>query len=247
MPQLLVSVRNLREALLAHSSGVSIIDLKEPAAGPLGNVDPALRDEIVRQLQTQSIGQRPPLLSVALGELWDHVGQAGQTTELSQLDGFSFAKIGLAYGRSLDDWRTDWLSFVHSFPPGTLPVAAAYADARAAGAPEPEEVLDFALECSLQVFLLDTWSKTQGNLFQVLSQERLEHLRQQAAGRIKFALAGSLSLECEPQLRQLQPEIVAIRGDACLAGRNSPLSAERIELWKTLVSQLSDHTAHGQS
>jgi uncharacterized protein (UPF0264 family) len=243
MAQLLVSVRNPAEAALAVSSGAEILDLKEPAAGALGSVEPALRDEVVRQLQTPAGRDRLPPLSVALGELGEYRGRPQKTAELSRLQAFRFAKVGLAGTRSLSDWKSDWLDLVQFFPAATSPVAAAYADAVLADAPEPEEVLELAIEHSLPVFLLDTWSKTQGSLFEVLSEERLRGLRQQARGRVCFALAGSLSLDCEPQLRRLQPDIVALRGAVCVSGRNSSLSGEKVQQWKSLVSRLTDSTS----
>lgn len=245
MAQLLVSVRNPLEAALAVSSGAEILDLKEPAAGALGSVAPTLRDEVVRQLQTLRGRECSPLLSVALGELCEYRGQPQKSAELSQLQAFRFAKLGLAGTRHLNDWRNVWLDLVQHLPAATIPVAAAYADAALANSPEPEEVLELAMEHSLPVFLLDTWSKAHGNLFGVLSEGRLERLRQRALGRVCFALAGSLSLECEPQLRQLQPDIVALRGAVCVSGRNSSLSGEKVQQWKSLVSQLTDSTPLG--
>ncbi|MFM7737923.1 MAG: (5-formylfuran-3-yl)methyl phosphate synthase, partial [Planctomycetota bacterium] len=157
-----------------------------------------------------------------------------------QLQAFRFAKVGLAAARQLTDWKKAWLDLLQTLPPGTIPVAAAYADAEQADSPAPEDVLDLALEHSLPVFLLDTWCKTQGNVFQVLSEPRLERLRAQAQGRIRFALAGSLTLDCLSQLLQLQPDIVALRGAVCLAGRKSPLSGDKVRHWKSVVSQLTD-------
>jgi uncharacterized protein (UPF0264 family) len=240
MPQLLVSVRNSTEALLAAYSGAEIIDLKEPAAGALGSVSLDVRKEVVRQLKAHFHEESCPPLSAALGELSDYQTQPEKAAELSQLQAFRFAKVGLAATRQLTDWRKAWLDLVQTLPPGTIPVAAAYADAEQADSPAPEDVLDLALDHSLPVFLLDTWCKTQGNVFQVLSEPRLERLRAQAQGRIRFALAGSLTLDCLPQLLQLQPDIVALRGAVCMAGRKSPLSGDKVRHWKSMVSLLTD-------
>lgn len=245
MPQLLVSVRNPSEAVLAASCGAEIIDLKEPASGALGPVAPDVRDEIARRLGAPHRPAPAPLLSVALGELCDYQRHPARAAELSRLQAFRFAKVGLAGTRGGGDWQRQWRELVQLLPAGTIPVAAAYADAAPAEAPEPEEVLQLALELELPVFLLDTFHKTQGNLFDVLSPERLERLQQQAAGRVRFAFAGSLTLQCAPQLRRLQPDIVALRGAVCRAGRNSPLSAAKVRRWKSLVSRLADSSSLG--
>lgn len=245
MPQLLVSVRNPSEALLAARSGAEIIDLKEPAAGALGGVAPDVREEIARRLADLDHLNTAPWLSVALGELEDYRRHPEKVAELARLQAFRFAKVGLAGTRGRGGWQREWLELVQLLLPGTMPVAVAYADATAADSPEPEEVLQLALEQQLPVFLLDTFHKTQGNLFQILSLERLERLQRLGAGRIRFAFAGSLTLQCAPQLRRLQPEIVALRGAVCRAGRDSPLSGAKVRRWKTLVSQLADSTSLG--
>lgn len=245
MPQLLVSVRNPSEALLAARSGAEIIDLKEPAAGALGAVAPDVRDEIAQRLGALPDPTAAPRLSVALGELSDYRRHPDKAAELARLQAFRFAKVGLAGTRGRGDWQREWLELVQLLSAGTIPVAAAYADAAAANSPEPEEVLQLALEQQLPVFLLDTFNKTQGNLFQILSLERLERLQQQAAGRVRFAFAGSLTLQCAPQLRRLQPDIVALRGAVCRSGRDSPLSGTKVRRWKTLVSQLADSPSLG--
>ncbi|MEX0712176.1 MAG: (5-formylfuran-3-yl)methyl phosphate synthase, partial [Pirellulales bacterium] len=51
MTKLLVSVRSLAEARLALAAGVDLIDLKEPARGSLGALDPAVARQIVRSLR----------------------------------------------------------------------------------------------------------------------------------------------------------------------------------------------------
>ena len=65
MTRLLVSVRSLDEARVALEAGVDLIDLKEPARGPLGAVDL----EVVEAV-SQFVASRVPT-STALGELID--------------------------------------------------------------------------------------------------------------------------------------------------------------------------------
>ena len=63
MPALLVSVRSAAEALAARAGGAAVIDVKEPARGPLGRADVDVWREIFAAI--------PPVVpvSVALGEL----------------------------------------------------------------------------------------------------------------------------------------------------------------------------------
>jgi len=50
MTGLLASVRSAAEAALAVTAGADIVDAKEPSAGALGRVDPAILRAIVREV-----------------------------------------------------------------------------------------------------------------------------------------------------------------------------------------------------
>ena len=80
-PQLLVSVRNPEEALLAVRGGADIVDVKEPSAGPLGM---APLDTLRHILQTFENIPQPPPLSFALGELRDWFSSCPQPTPPSR-------------------------------------------------------------------------------------------------------------------------------------------------------------------
>ncbi len=60
---LLVSVRDAAEAAASLAGGADLIDVKEPARGPLGRADAATIAAVV-----QAVGGRVPV-SAALGEL----------------------------------------------------------------------------------------------------------------------------------------------------------------------------------
>lgn len=243
MPQLLVSVRNLDEAAAARLAGVDIVDLKEPGAGALGAIAGPERQRIVNCWNQLPAGETVPQLSLALGEL-AAVGNPGWTLPDSKPESqFRYAKVGLAGVAEnaaagnfvISDWRARWRELALQLPQPTTLVAAAYADASAARAPEPEEVLELALDAGSEVFLLDTFGKQSGSVFELLPTARLARLRALACGRIEFALAGSIRREHQSSLRELQPEIVALRGAVCEAGRNSPLCPQRLRQWRELT------------
>ena len=73
MTQLLVSVRDAAEARTAVEGGADLIDIKEPARGPLGAADV----DVVEQIIAEVAGRRP--VSAALGELRDWRPLAGRT------------------------------------------------------------------------------------------------------------------------------------------------------------------------
>src|SRR6516162_9005987 len=82
-PRLLVSVRNATEAEAALAGGAHLIDVKEPARGPLGRADEATIAAVVRRVA----GRRP--VSAAMGELAPNAGPGAPP-------GLAYVKWGLA-------------------------------------------------------------------------------------------------------------------------------------------------------
>jgi uncharacterized protein (UPF0264 family) len=237
MSQLLVSVRNLVEALQARKAGADFVDLKEPAGGSLAAVEPQVRRQVAEAWgQLAPASQRPPL-SAALGELMtlrDCEWTPGQWQNLTE---FRYVKVGLAGTASQRNWSRKWLELQQLLPANCKLVAAAYADAGAANAPDPCDVLELAVTHEVEIFLLDTWDKSPGNVFTQMDWARLRELREMAQGKCLFVLAGSLRPENESLLRQLQPDIVAVRGAVCEGGRNGKLCDLRLAQWRALADR----------
>src|SRR5690349_12551439 len=100
MAGLLVSVRSAVEALAAYAGGAAVIDMKEPARGPLGQADPAVW-QAVRAAVPRAI-----TLSVALGELVEWRGR--DPIDPAWFDGISYRKLGLAGADRR--WADEWAS-----------------------------------------------------------------------------------------------------------------------------------------
>jgi len=206
--RLLVSVRSTEEAQLALAGGASILDVKEPEQGPLGRASFATW-RAIRRIVSPEIP-----LSVALGELHEW-REAASSAPLDSFDGLSYRKLGLA--RSGPSWRRDWRAIRDPAPePACRWIAVAYADWRLAEAPNPDAVLDAALDApDIAGVLLDTWTKT-GPAW-LASDWRSWADRVKAAG-LTLAVAGGLTRETIPGLHVLDPDIVAVRGAACEDG-----------------------------
>jgi len=211
MPALLVSVRSAEEARAAVEGGVDLVDVKEPANGPLGRATGATWRAV------RAAVPRSTPVSVALGELRDF-----DAIE-SDLAGIAYCKLGLAGAGAgwEDDWAEARRSVAQSCPgdhPADRPrwVAVAYADWAAAGSPRPDRIIDAAgraPDCAGVLF--DTWDKSRPSPLEAAGDWADWVAHAHGAGRF-VALAGGLDLAAIARLSPLRPEYYAVRGAACV-------------------------------
>jgi uncharacterized protein (UPF0264 family) len=222
-PRLLVSVREVAEVEAALAGGGALIDVKEPARGPLGRADDATIAAVVR-----AVAGRVPV-SAALGEWRDR----GAPEWPGDIEGLTYLKWGLSGCGAPHPWRGLLAARAHSLAvrrPGAAVVAVAYADWRPAQAPPPEEVCAWACEQGRGAFLLDTWGKDGSTLLDHVSAAEVEEwcVRCRAAG-VRVAIGGSLGPEQIRTLLPARPDWFAVRGAACAAGkRTAPVAANRV-------------------
>ena len=233
--QLLISVANPREADAAIVGGADIIDAKEPLAGPLGAVLPHVLREIV-----EAVALRKPI-SVALGDA--PVGRYGEgeaerivllRARDAARDGADYVKLGFA-GTPSPERAASFLAAArrgaHGIGEHVKVVAVAYADAGAARSVPHDVLLDVALQTGCAGVLIDTFDKSGGGLFDLLSFRDVAHWVQRAerAGLIP-ALAGKLDAEGVSTARTLGAHIAGVRGAACRHGRNGSVSPFYVRL-----------------
>ncbi len=216
MTRLLLSVRSVSEAALCIHHGADMIDVKEPLRGALGMAS----CETIRAI-AREVPPRIPV-SAALGEWLDWLGEPKLPALGASL---AYLKVGLAGAGRMETWREDFGRFCRqmcdegeTYSDANL-VAVAYADWKAAEAPRPDEVLDFAAANGFPVILIDTWRKDGLSLLDWLSPEALQSLIERAhAGGLDVALAGSLRLREIDTVLALGPDILAVRGAVCRGG-----------------------------
>ena len=209
-PGLLVSVRSAAEAVAALAGGADLIDVKEPARGPLGRAD----DETIREI-VRAVGRKRPV-SAALGEWRDHRPGAVPPD-------LSFVKWGLAglVAPGLNRSRTcgGKLRSPYSSP---TPIS---------NGPKPATVtiVEAACELGFPVFLIDTAVKDGSTLLDLMPVPVLADWcdRLKKAG-VRVALAGSLDASAIRQLNGVQPDWFAVRGAACVGGRTGTVWADRV-------------------
>jgi len=220
-PRLLVSVRDATEARAALFGGVDILDIKEPARGPLGRAD----NQTIEQIIQVTNGQRP--VTAALGELNEQDRQAIPA-------GLTHVKIGLAGEAAHPDWQNELQDRFSGWP---APVAVAYADHNKIGAPDLQAVLQWCETHRPVGLLVDTAFKDGSTLLDHLSPivlaQVIERVRQMG---LFIALAGSLKGDSLQQVVDLQPDIVAVRSAACKDGiRDNSIDSQRVAEIKSLL------------
>jgi uncharacterized protein (UPF0264 family) len=231
-PQLLVSVRDAAEAAAAVAGGAGLVDVKDPARGPLGRADAATVAAVVA-----AVGGRAPV-SAALGELRD-CPLAGVAADLPA--GLTFVKWGLA-GLADAAWPRLLLNARYYVP---MRVAAvAYADAGRAAAPPPASVVEFARRyvrrSRVRAVLFDTFQKDGTTLLDWLPVEELTPLvRACQRSGVAVALAGSLTAREIEQLRGLRPDWFAVRTAACDGGREGRVCEQHVRQLANLVRSLN--------
>jgi uncharacterized protein (UPF0264 family) len=228
-PKILVSVRNAVEARVALSFHVDIIDIKEPTHGPLGKAENQTIEDVL-----QSLSPNPPPLSLALGELsedsWLVVSELLRSPLMEQVSYVKFGLAGCATSCLANDWPKLWLKRLALLPTNVEPVAVAYADHTMCGAPAVGEVIHQSVCCGCRYLLLDTYTKTEGDIFQMIGENGVKSAARLARNfNIQFALAGSIQPTNLATALNCGPDIIAIRGAACRANdRNATICAEKL-------------------
>ena len=231
MSRLLVSVRSVHEAEGAVAGGASVLDVKEPRRGSLGRSDPGTWKGV-----RQAIPHAFPV-SAALGELREWTRQEGPQIAAESWADLAFCKVGLA--RAGLSWRSDWSELRQRTAGERRPrwVAVCYADWLEAQAPSPADLLEETVSHpEIAGVLIDTWNKAH-RFFPNRSWEDLARIVR-ASGRF-LAVAGGLDLASIPRLANLAPDIVAVRGAACVGGnRGAAIDPARVETLARVVARL---------
>jgi len=201
MTRMLASVTGVDEAEIALAAGADIIDLKDPARGALGAVDPA----IVRATVAAVAGRRP--VSAVTGDLPMEPARILDAAGAMAAAGADFVKIGIFPGGD---------------PRGTVAALAGLArKVRLIAVMMADRAPDFALLPALASAgfagaMLDTADKSGGRLLEIMPLSRLKNFVEAArAQRLLVGLAGSLEAPDVPRLLVLAPDALGFRGALC--------------------------------
>jgi uncharacterized protein (UPF0264 family) len=241
---LLVSVRSAEEAVEAVAGGAAIVDVKEPARGPLGCATEEMAAAIVK-----AVDARVPC-TLACGELVDgheaiaaHV-QRVATITIGGCPGIAAVKAGPA-GLDAAAWREAFCRLVAGMPPGVELVAVAYADFQAAGSPDPADLIMAAVDVAATTLLIDTFDKQGAGLYRLAGGKAVGGWVAMAreAG-LSVALAGQLTAAEIAAATASGARIVGVRSAACDGGRMGRVQRRNVGQLVGTLSFARGHPGH---
>jgi uncharacterized protein (UPF0264 family) len=223
-----VSVRSAVEVGPALAGGADIIDAKEPDRGSLGAVD---RDVLSRILHCvpDDCG-----VSVALGDVTSpaEVHAALRGLDLPERASPVYLKLGFAGVRSPNQIQlllATAVSATRGMAGSPRIVAVAYADPERAGTVSPALIPPLAEVTGAAGVLLDTHGKDgRGLLEWVPSGALVDWVAIARQAGLLAALAGSLQNRDLALVCRAQPDVVGVRGAACIGGRRGQVSEDRV-------------------
>ena len=221
--KILVSVRSVEEALLAASSGVDFIDLKEPSGGALGGLPTPTIRAIVSALREQGLGLP---VSATIGDVpMADASRIAACVDAVGACGVDYVKVGIE----------------------RVPQAKAVLDmlARSGWPIVPVFIADHGLDaahvahaCTLGFpgVMADTADKRAGSLFDAVGAAELQRFvaTVRASGKM-VGLAGALRLEHCALLAALDPDFAGFRTAVCEGDRTSALDPRRLQALVALM------------
>jgi hypothetical protein len=226
--KLLISPVNESEALEAIAGKADIIDVKNPREGALGANYPWVISRI-RQLAPKDIE-----VSCTIGEAPNLPATMSLAALGAATTGVNYIKVGL-WGLKTTEEAVSLLqsiskAVIESHPAINV-VATGYADAERVGTVNPMFIPEIAYKANADFAMLDTAIKDGKSLFTFLDKEQLKTFISKARDfGLKTALAGSLSKDDLVTIKELEPDVVGLRGAACANGDrvNGQIKREKV-------------------
>ncbi len=231
--RLLVSVASAAEVPAALAGGADIVDAKDPSAGALG----AVSVETVRDIHDAVSGACP--VTAALGDAIDEAALECAARAFAAA-GVALVKVGFAGTTGRGEVAALIAAAVRGARAGSDGrsgvVAVAYADWNRAASVAPDVLAEVAAGAGAVGLLLDTCDKAGPGLRGLVSATVLAAWVAEAhRNKLLVALAGKLTVDDVPFVRDAGGDIAGVRGAACDAGRDGRVSEERVRLLRTAL------------
>jgi len=225
--RLLVSVGDVEEAAAALAGGADIVDAKDPLVGPLG----AVRPRVLRGIRT-AVGDARPV-TAAIGDASDEFAVEAVAHEFASA-GATLLKVGFAgidSGSRVSALLAAAIRGAAAATEGLCGIiAVAYADPGCDCGIGVPRLLSTAAREGARGVLVDTSDKSGPGLCELASPLTLSRWVVEAHDLgLTVALAGKLTADDLPIVRDAGADIAGVRGAACDDGRTGRVSAERIQ------------------
>jgi uncharacterized protein (UPF0264 family) len=229
--KLLVSPMNVQEAIASEKGGADIIDVKNPKEGSLGANFPWVIAEIRANIN------KP--LSATIGDFSYKPGTASLAALGAAVAGAQFIKVGL-YGIQTPEQAYDLLysiaRAVRTFDAEKTIVASAYSDYARIGSISPFDLPAAAKKADCDVVMVDTGIKDGKSTFDFMSPAELKKFVDLAhENKLGCAIAGSIKFEDIPVLKEINPDIIGVRGCVCGGDRSEAIRPELVAKFKALI------------
>jgi len=232
---LLISPKDVKEALAAIRGGADMLDIKNPEEGSLGASFPW----VIAQVKRAVPASIP--ISAAIGDFPNLPGSAALAAFGALRAGANIIKVGLKGPKDMKNAIYFVKQVVRAVKgaDGSAKVAVcAYGDFERSETIDPLLIPEITGKCGADVAMVDTAIKDGRPLTDFLQREYLENFVNEAHSRgLWAALAGSLGWKEVRALKSLSPDVVGVRGAVCEGGdrKNGRISEKRVRRLKKLL------------
>ncbi|MFX0147074.1 MAG: (5-formylfuran-3-yl)methyl phosphate synthase [Candidatus Hodarchaeota archaeon] len=214
--KLLISPKDVEEAVIVIKSCVSYIDCKNPKEGSLGANFPWVIKEIKSLIPPNS----SQLLSATIGDFPYLPGSASLAALGAAVSGADIIKVGLKGPKNKREGISlmqKVVKAVRNYNHHIKIVTAGYADKiRIGSSPEFLDIPIIASESGSEIAMLDTYIKDNNGLFDFLNVEQLIEFKNKAKDlNLEVALAGNLRKDSIAKIKEISPDIVGVRSLVC--------------------------------
>ncbi len=214
--ELLVSAINLEEAKEARLGGADILDVKNPKEGSLGANFPW----VIKQISDYANGEI--IVSTTIGDVPYKPGTVSLAALGSAVSGSDYVKVGLYGTKNYDqamEVMTSVVKTINEYDKNIIVVACGYADAKNIGSILPEDIPKVAKDSGADIAMLDTYVKDGHRLTDHMNKEELSVFVQTSHEYgLKVALAGSVNKNDVSMLKEINCDIMGVRGCVCKGG-----------------------------
>ncbi len=232
--ELLVSAINLNEAKEAKIGGADILDVKNPKEGSLGANFPW----VIREISDYANGEI--IVSTTIGDVPYKPGTVSLAALGCAVSGSNYVKVGL-YGPKNYDEAMELMEAVvktiKEYDDSIVVVACGYADAYKIGSVLPDIIPKVAYDSGCDLAMLDTYIKDGHRLTDHLNKDQLKEFTDKSHEyNLKVALAGSVNANDVALLKEINCDIMGVRGCVCTGGDRNKGTINH-----ELVQQLKDN------